>query len=69
MLLQYGEESNYRGYFLNGLWHGPGVETFPDSKLKGEFKNGKRDGRFKITYPASNCVLYREYKDDKEHGY
>ena len=61
-------ETIYKGYFLNGERHGPGVETSKYETLECEFKNGQKNGRGKFDN-MDGSDFYSEYKDDKKHGF
>jgi len=66
---------SYEGDFLNGYYHGFGkyIDASNDGIYIGEFKNGKMDGKGKLTFgPNSeypNQYYDCEWKEGKRHGY
>jgi hypothetical protein len=55
----------YVGATKGGLRHGFGTLTTTEYKFEGNFTNGNRDGRFKVTKLATKKITHRKYKDDE----
>lgn len=59
----------YKGYLLNEMRHGPGVQVWPDqAKYEGEWRNNKANGKGKFWH-ADGDIYHGEWKDDKANGY
>ena len=59
----------YKGYLLNDMRHGPGIQVWPDNaKYEGEWQYNKANGRGKFWH-ADGDIYEGEWKDDKANGY
>lgn len=59
----------YKGYLLNDMRHGPGVQVWPDNaKYEGEWRDNKANGRGKFWH-ADGDIYEGEWEDDKANGY
>lgn len=70
-IVQYHDGTIYVGHVTNGLRHGYGVRTFPNSPLvyAGEYLGGRRNGRGKLIDAPTNHVVYDgQWKTDKKDG-
>ncbi|GIK07160.1 hypothetical protein Aspvir_002815 [Aspergillus viridinutans] len=54
----------YVGATKGGLRHGFGTLTTLEYKFEGNFQDGRRDGRFKVTKLATQKITHRTYEDD-----
>lgn len=59
----------YKGYLLNEMRHGPGVQVWPDNaKYEGEWRENKANGRGKFWH-ADGDIYEGEWEDDKANGF
>ena len=65
-----GSEDSPLMYSADGLYTGVGFDVYPDGQLKeeGAFKDGSKDGLWKVWYENGQLKFEGNYKDDKEDG-
>ena len=67
--LSFDNGAVYKGYLLNDMRHGPGVQVWPDNaKYEGEWRENKANGRGKFWH-ADGDIYEGEWEDDKANGY